>query len=265
MHIPVLYIPSFYGDVRLELANDPDHTRVIVERSSQREREALYKMAQLAEKKAWLGSANEMVAICTGSDGAVVLKAPLLKVSKELTKLLKPQRSIVTAVKYADGRIVEVQDEVLSEEPASSAAPGPGLVERAGAAVSKAADTVVDAVAGVSVAVPSLGCPQSVFQRAEQKARDVLEVFLDDEQMADFKAHGAFFSTGALTGHRYMITARTNPAGLKKTGGRSLYDLDTKEAFCVHDYVVPVAEECLALHLLLQLPEHENYLRHLEH
>ncbi len=264
MHIPVLYIPSFYGDVRLELANDTDHTRVIVERSSQREREALYKMAQLAEKKAWLGDADEMSALVTGSDGAVVLKAPLLKVSAELTKLLKPQRSIVTAVKYADGRMVEVQGSGAEETPSSSSA-APGLVERAGAAVSKAADAVVDAVAGVSVAKPTQGCPQSVFQRAEQKARDVLEVFLDDEQMADFKAHGAFFSTGALTGHRYMITARTNPAGLKKTGGRSLYDLDTKEAFCVHDYVVPVAEECLALHLLLQLPEHENYLRHLEH
>jgi hypothetical protein len=32
----------------------------------------------------------------------------------------------------------------------------------------------------------------------------------------------------------------------------------------VHDYAVPAAEEMLAIHLMLQLPQHEPYLRHLE-
>ena len=36
-------------------------------------------------------------------------------------------------------------------------------------------------------------------------------------------------------------------------------------ALCVHDWVVPAPEEMLSLHLLLQLPGWESYLRRDEH
>jgi hypothetical protein len=98
--------------------------------------------------------------------------------------------------------------------------------------------------------------------KAELKARKVLEVFLDDEQLADFHEHNRFMTVG-VSGTRYMVTsrhARDELAGYH----RSLYDLDQERPLCVHDYSVPAAEEMLALHLLVQLPDHEGYLRHLE-
>ena len=113
-----------------------------------------------------------------------------------------------------------------------------------------------------TVTKPVLSCPEPRLGRAEIKARGVLTEFLDEEQLADFLKHNRFVSVGAATGHRYMITSRHSREGLAMYGGRQLYDLDTKWPFCVHhDKMVPAAEEMLSLHLLLQLPEHELYLR----
>lgn len=116
-----------------------------------------------------------------------------------------------------------------------------------------------------TVPKPVLGCPEPRLGRAEIKARGVLTEFLDEEQLADFLQYNRFVSIGAATGHRYMITSRHSREGLAMYDGRQLYDLDEKYPFCVHhDKMVPAAEEMLSLHLLLQLPQHELYLRGLE-
>jgi hypothetical protein len=86
--------------------------------------------------------------------------------------------------------------------------------------------------------------------------------FLDDDQAEDFEDRNAFVSIGVETGHRYMVTSRHARDQLA-TWRRQLYDLDEGRPYCVHDYAVPAAEEMLALHLLLQIPGRESYLRHL--
>lgn len=96
-----------------------------------------------------------------------------------------------------------------------------------------------------------------------QRVQEVLFAFLNDDQQNDFEHRNAFVTEGAGTGHRYIVTSRHARDQLAQTR-RQLYDLDDKTPFCVHDYSVPAAEEMLALHLLLQSPEHERYLRHLE-
>lgn len=112
---------------------------------------------------------------------------------------------------------------------------------------------------------PVLGCPAPNFIYAELRANRVLEAFLTPEQKEDFREHDCFITHGAATGHRYMVTSRTNPEQLARNGGRSLYDLDDECAICTHDWDVPAAEEMLTLHLLAQFPAHELFMRRLEH
>ncbi len=230
------YIPSFYGDIRLEKDGDKS-TRVIVEKVTPAEQDALGKLATLAVKKKWLNPSGGGP-LNLKTDGETIVKAPLMDVQAALTKLLKPGRTMVTAVKFSDGRVEEVH-----------ATP----------------DETKKPVAGTSVAKPTQGCPLPAFEQAEIKARRVLETFLDDEQLDQFRQENAVTCIGALTGHRYIVISRNNTKLLRRFGGRQFYDLDDKVPFCVHDWHVPAAEEMLGLVLLAQLPEHENYLRHLEH
>lgn len=49
-----------------------------------------------------------------------------------------------------------------------------------------------------------------------------------------------------------------------KFPGRSVYDLDEARVLCLHDWVVPAAEELLELLLCLSLPGREREARSLE-
>jgi hypothetical protein len=111
------------------------------------------------------------------------------------------------------------------------------------------------------VAAPVIGCPAPDFPDAEAKARRVLFEFLDDDQQSDYLRHGSFVSTGVETGHRYMLTSRESRGRLKRYEGRTLYDLDERCSYCVHDWDVPASEELLSLHVLLSLPGWERYVR----
>ena len=63
---------------------------------------------------------------------------------------------------------------------------------------------------------------------------------------------------GADSGHRYVLTSRQASAErLAKVDGRSVFDLNRGHAVCVHDWVVPAAEELLELKLFLELEGHE--------
>jgi len=114
--------------------------------------------------------------------------------------------------------------------------------------------------AAASIAAPVRGCPAPDFSKAELRAQGVLRTFLDPEQIADFNRYNKFVSIGQTTGNRYMITSRHATDELA-TYTRSLYDLDLKMPLCVHDWDVPASEEMLGLHVLLQLPGWESYLR----
>lgn len=207
------------------------------------------KVATLSAKKGWLSDkpqsgffkANDEIK----KSGDVELKVELSKIQKVIAKELKPGRKLVSVVKFADGRMEEAVESHFQEP-------------------KKEDPKKEEPKAGTTVAKPRLGCPEPRLARAELKARSVLEVFLDSEQIADFRDHNQFISIGADTGHRYMITSRHNREGLRQFH-RQLHDLDENNPFCVHhDALVPAAEEMLTLHLLLQFPHHERYLRGLE-
>jgi hypothetical protein len=244
----VWYIPSFYGDIRLTKTAD-EQTIISWEKTTAAEQSALKVLAKKFQR--WdprptpesIPSRDPHLAtprsptsgLFEDAEGAVVLDAALEKVRAAVARALKPGRQVVDVVMFSDGKIFEDSKIAPRGDPA----------------------------AGLTVARPHLGCPEPRMANAEVRARRVLQVFSSPEQQEDFAKYNAFVSVGSGTGHRYMVTSR-HSRGRLATYRRQLYDLDERRAYCVHDYSVPAAEEMLALHVLLQIPEHEHYLRHLD-
>lgn len=194
----------------------------------------------------------------------IELHAKLEAVRDFLARHLKPDRKLVNAVLFTDGAMVE---SAFTEPPAegASAASEPRVLASSSATATPPtpppAKPAPRPAAGTTVAAPVQGCPAPNFSDAELRAADVLSHFLDGQQLEDYRRYNRFVSVGATTGHRYMLTSRFRQMELDKFGGRSLFDLDEDRAYCVHDWEVPAAEELLGLHVFLQLPGKEAYLR----
>ncbi len=230
------YLPSFYGDIKLtdKTKDKVAGTLLSWEHVTPSEKKALAELHKKATSKGW---ADLKETEFDSSSGELLLKAKLSDVEKTISKALRPGRKLVSAVKFANGKLEEVVSADLKEQDQKGAT-------------------------GVTVAKPNLGCPLPRLGQADLKARKVLFEFLNDEQMEDFEDHQQFVSTGSASGHKYMVTSRNAPKKLELYGGRQLYDLVEGRAFCVHhDGFVPAAEEMLTLHLMLQFPHHEAYLR----
>jgi len=264
--VPLWLVPSFYGDIRLQ-ATSPKSCVLIAEKLTEREREALKVLEKKAKEKRWMKSGSL-------SEGKTDLQAPIDKVAQALAKALKPGRKIVSAVKFISGRMEEVTEATFDDAtPIKPKVDGP---YRTQAEVEKdepekpkkpekpeKPEKEDKPKAATSVAAPYRGCPAPDFSPADIKARDVLMSFLDEGQIQDFLKYNRFISVGATTGTRYMVTSRHARDELANWQ-RSLYDLDTKTPLCVHDWEIPAAEEMLGLHVLLQLPGWERYLRKTE-
>lgn len=259
MIIPILYIPTVNGDVRLERIDDKS-TRVIVSKASPLESKGLRDLAEYAVKKGWLDKTDDAVF----DEGSFILKAEIKKAQAKLAKALKPGRETVTIVRFAGGQMEELMAEPTADTAAVASTPQTGLGPPAAAARATGdAEEAKTAQAAATVAKPYLGCPPPDFAAAVLRANRVLEQFLTEEQKEDFRKYNRFITIGGATGHRLMITSRLARTQLA-TWQRSLYDLDDETPLCVHDWDVPPAEEMLALHLLVAQPQHEMYLRQLE-
>lgn len=254
--IPHWYIPTFYGDIRLE-ALENNQCRVIAEQTTERERAALKTLATLASKRRWLPTTTDPAPLF--SDAGILkttLAAPIRKVATQLAKLLKPERKVISAIRFKDGQIEEIFDTQDAQDAADDPKPEPEP--------ERATSPYREPAVATSVAAPTRGCPAPAFGTAELRARGVLATFLNADQLADFARYNRFVTTGADTGHRYMVTSRQATDALARYQ-RTLYDLDEEHPLCVHDWSVPPAEEMLSLHVLLALPDWERFLRHEEH
>jgi hypothetical protein len=217
-------------------------------------------------KKGWIKAGRSLTAA-----PVTELSAKIEQVQKALNKVLKPGRRVVSAIRYANGKLEEIIEQPFEDTgelgkptapPAGGAYRSPSEPEhaRAARADDKPPEKPAEEGKAVSVAAPKKGCPAPDFDPYELKARQVLEVFLDPTQIADFRQHNAFITVGGMTGDRYMITSRHARERLARGYGRSLYNLDKKQVVCTHDWSVPPAEEMLALHVLASLPAWEHYL-----
>lgn len=239
------YIPTFHGDIKLE-ARGEEETLVHAWALTDRETAAMESLRSRATKKGLLQRrwaepeafppVQESI-VRTDAGMRVVLSAPINKVQAFLSKALKPDKQLLSVVRFSGGKMEEVR---------SPDERGP--------------DPKAAAVAA-TVARPERGCPVPEFVKAEIRATRVLEAFLNEDQLRDFRNHNRFVSVGQDTGHKYMIISRL--AQDNRYGNRSLFDLDRNLPVCVHDYDVPAAEEMLALHAFLSLPGWETWM--LEH
>lgn len=273
---PIWYLPTFHGDIRLETL-DEDKTLLITNELTPTEMEAMRALRKRAVcpppfRRKWSGAADfpalDTEFYRTGKEQRVALDAPIDKVQAFLAQKLKPSRALLGAVRFSDGEVSEIfKTEPKSVETYRQLAKKPEPDDEVIDAVlepkkeNAIVKTAKAAIAAVTVAAPSLGCPAPDFRQADVRANRVLDAFLTDQQRADWRSRGQIVAVGAETGHRYMLTNRERRDMLAKFGGRSLFDLDTSTPVCTHDWDVPAAEEILALLLFISLPQREHYVR----
>jgi len=234
------FIPSFFGDVRLERTGDG--CVIVVQGLTDLEREGLAKFLPKAQSKGWIAASVETLA----RDGRFPVDGDIQEVGKILAKFLKSSRQLVDVILFEDGTVKDVSDGSPDKTPVPTAPPK----------------------AGATVAQPTQGCPAPDFAAMDVRATEVLLSFLNPQQADDWRKHQSFITKGA-SGARYAITSRHAVDKLRGTINkpgfeRTFYCLDDRQAFCVHDWVVPAAEEVLTMHLMVQTPHGERYLRHLE-
>lgn len=263
------YLPSFYGDIRLETAGSVgDKTLVLYEGLTPSEGLAMKTLRKRAlsrwQKKTWCLPSEFPEELGAASSGTIVLRATIDEVHAVLAKALKPGRSLVTAVRFSDSSLEEKTKDEASYRTSARDIEVKDVTPEDPKAEEKKDEKKKEATAIATVAQPVIGCPLPVFERAEVRATRVLEAFLSPEQLEDFRERQQYVAVGADTGHRYLLTSRHSPhVSAGHASFRSLYDLDEEHPLCVHDWVVPAAEELLGLTLFLSLPGRESYIRSL--
>ncbi len=254
-------IPSFHGDIQLE-KEGAERTQLRAFELTASEEKAMDALRSRAVstklRRKWAKNSDFLPltnsAYRTPAGVTIHLNAPIEEVQKVLAKALKPERKLLTAVRFTDGRVEEVHSNVV--KPSTALA----KVEKTETKPKKPKKEEKPAIA-TTVARPVNGCPMPDFPQADIRATRVLETFLNPDQIDDYRKTGAFITIGADSGHRYMICNRTRPNLMRsQLGGRQLWDMEEKRPICVHDWSVPPPEEMLALHLCLSLPEHEAEL-----
>ena len=227
------FLPTMYGDIRLTAQSN--QTEVEWENLSPSEREAMTALGRKFDVDT------------SGSTGKIVIPKTVEKVEAFLAKSMKRGRKLLSAVVFKNGRIEEIHRLPTGEMATTAAAPIERVEDKPKAAV--------------TVAQPTVGCPIPEFERANVRATRVLREFMSPQQLSDFERTQSFLVLGADSGHKYILTSRQAPiAQLARVGGRSVFDVNLGHDICVHDWVVPAAEELLELKLFLELPGLETYV-----
>lgn len=182
----------------------------------------------------------------------IILIAPIHKVEAVLTKALRKDRGVITVMSSKPGEYTDITATLAEAQDDGTPYRKPAKGETA--------EVVEKEAVAVTVQKPVLGCPAPDFTDQNIRASEVLRAFLRPEQIADFERHQQFVTVGAVTGHRYAITSR-HALSNKVVSFRTVYDLDERLDYCVHDWDVPAAEEMLTMHLLLSMPRWEPWIR----
>lgn len=216
-----IYLPTMFGDVRLESDDNPKRTKLITGKLSPLEERAVRSILGKSGDygKRLLGGTieNKEMLIDMDINTAHVIAA----------KALRSGKPRITAIK------LEVTSEVVESEE--------GKVPEKGVA------------AAVTTEVPNRGCPIPVFVAREIKATNVLKVFLSPAQLADFSDVGAIVVIGGDSGDRYRVSHRNSE--ITERAGHLVFNLDRKRGICNEITSLPPSEEVLALMLALRFKE----------
>lgn len=255
------YVPTWYGDIRLRTVGKTTVVEVceltrceLAAIQDLRKHATKFRIGGSWSKDAdWEAIPKEAFEVGSKKAATVTLDTTIDRVESFLRKKLRGPAASVSIAITQDGSLYEIkapdkENETRAVQPYREPAPGPEPVQ-------------AELVAAVTVRKPVLGCPAPDFVKAHERATHVLRQFLSNEQISDFEKHQRFLTIGGRTGHRYMITSRHATDELRSTSFRSVYDIDDSRAMCVHDWGVPAPEEMLTMHLMLSMPDWENYIR----
>ncbi len=219
------------GDHRLEVVSD-DKCKLIIQDASLAEQAHLQKFLALAAKKKWIegkaggsGTAGEIA-----NNLEIAISAPMKKVGPALMRILKPGKAVVTAIKYAGGKVTCV-------EASQDASAIEGALEKP---IAEAAATVRR---------PRLSCPSCTERVEDRRAERVLSAFLAPNQLEQWQREHRFRVFGGTTGHCYEIVHRYSRLAQERK--RIVFDLDDHFVLHCYDWSVPPAEEALGAALLL--------------
>ncbi len=291
--IPVWYIPSWHGDLRLK-AVARDATCIKLHEPTSNEREVADLVLAKARELGWV-SGDPSTTHFRGGEDTIVLGAELGKVGPMVTGIVRPSEGVLTAITFMSDRVITVEnaranlgdvvksieaetravmERVAAEEaagptppaPAPPVAPAvstPALAQPAPPASAAPAPKAREAAlanvtpkAAVTVRRPTPCCPQCT-RGAVGPASEVLLAFLDEQQHKDWSERRAIIVRGGLTGNRYLLAHRNTD--LAAQIGRICFDMDGDVVVHFHDRTVPPEEEVLAAKLILE--HREPWLR----
>ncbi len=218
-----MYYTSNYGDVNIEQIGD----NVILKTTS---------LTTIEEKliKHLLTKYEDKILELKDTDGSLenkeftIQNIKLADVHKVMTKILKKDKPILTALKFKDGKI-EVTEELKDKD-------------------------TEEAITGATVEKPHRHCPVPSFMETEFRASQVLKEFLTDQQLKDFEHHRQIVCKGNYSGKNYLITSRWSP---KISTYGQIFDLVTNELICANCNELPPSEELLSLKLMIEHKERE--------
>jgi len=246
------YIPAWNGDLRLlPHEKEPEtKTTLLIEKPTADEVRALTEMGEHFQKEGWVEGWDPLAKSSVGfrawlfgdSTVRLTINAPLSKVGPVAASVMKTGPAVLTALKFANGRI-ETSSEGLA-----------GMQAIAESAEAAPAENPAEAV--VTVSRPTPCCPQCIPGSVEM-ASEVLLSFLNEEEHRMWADKRQIVITGGLSGHRYLLAHRHSPDAQKI--GRVCYDLDAEAVVHFHQWTVPPEEEILAAKLILE--HREPWLR----
>jgi hypothetical protein len=229
MSMRTWFFPTFHGDLRLEAAKKK--TKLTIVDPTPLEKKMLIEISAVLVDREWI---KEPIA----EDATeALIDAPLEKVGPVVVNVMRPGPAVLTAVKFADGKI-----EVCEHHK-------PG---KTGKELEKLAEKP-EAEAAATVKRPTPCCP-NCFVDAIEPATQVLLEFLTPEQHATWARERYIVVRGGLSGHRYIVAHRNSV--IAATNGRICWDADDKGTLHFHDQSVPPEEEVLAAMLILRHREH---------
>lgn len=248
----IFHVCSHFGDIEIIPGDDPLATMVRRSRLTPTEKEALTRLFQIWSVQAPLDSAQ----------GMTKLPVALSLVAHTLGATLFPGKTLITAVKWADGtvavskapnwwrRLLGVKDEELHR--------GHPWVKQTGE--TKPPHLPEPPQAAVQVTMPRTGCPMpTATELKEIKAAAVVRKFLTPVQQRDFDNERAFVAVGNWTGNLYRLTSRWNPA-CERLG--VLRDMSFDQRVCASNLDVPPSEEIPAMKFAVE--QFERTFRHSE-
>jgi hypothetical protein len=237
-------IPSWSGDFRLEPSSDDDRaTELSVFEPTEDELRIVNEIGQEAVRRSWLKSWNKLVGDSqrneSGLRSVFVLTAPLDEVGPVVSKIVKPGPAVLSAIRFADGRMTTASGSLADLEEVSREAAEDGT-----------------ATAAATVKRPTPCCPNCI-PGAIKPASEVLLAFLNESEHAEWAKDRSVMVVGGLSGHRYLLSHRHSPRAI--ANGRVCCDIDDGCVVHFHDWTVPPEEEVLSAKLILE--HREPWLR----